>query len=91
MFDCVGRKLSNTNKRQLDDTLKEKIYNFFEWRLEISEPTELREYDFWLSAECLEAEWRLNAYLRLLDVPDVLNSEFGERRYASLHTMSLRN
>ena len=90
LFDYVGRKLSNTDKRQLDETLKEKIFRFYEWRLEIIEPTELREFDFWLRAECLEAEWRLNAYLRILDVPGVLNLAFGERRYASLHTKSLR-
>lgn len=89
LFDHVGRLLRNIDT-QLDESIKNRVMSFFEWRLKAGEPKELREFDFWLKAECLEAEWRLNAYLSLLDVPDVLNSAFGERRYASLHTMSLR-
>ena len=90
LFDFVGRSLSNTTTQQLDETLKVKILAFFEWRLEEKEPKELREFTYWLEAECLEANWRLNAYSRILDVPDVLNSTLGEPQYASLHTMALR-
>ncbi len=90
LFDFVGRSLSSTKAQQLDETLNDKVLAFFEWRLEEKEPKELREFTYWLEAECLEANWRLDAYSRILDVPDVLNSALGEPQYASLHTMALR-
>ena len=34
----------------------------------MKEPTELQRFTFWLEAECLEAEWRLDAYSKILDV-----------------------
>ena len=67
LFDHIGRSLSNSGK-QLDEDLKNRVVDFFEWRLEIKEPQELQEFTFWLEAECLSAEWRLNAYSRVLDV-----------------------
>ena len=67
LFDHVGRSLRNSGK-QLDEDLKNRVVDFFEWRLEIKEPQELQEFTFWLEAECLNAEWRLNAYSRVLDV-----------------------
>ena len=90
LFDYVGRELSSTGKQQLDEALKDKIRTFFDWRLKIGEPKELREFTFWLEAECLEADWRLDAYSRILEIPRVLDSKFGEPRYSSLHTMALR-
>ncbi len=67
LFGYVGRSLRNTSKR-LDEGLKDRIVVFFEWRLESGEPSELQEFVFWLEADCLEAEWRLNAYSRILDL-----------------------
>ena len=90
LFDYVGRKLNSTGKRQLDETLQDKISAFFEWRLRTGEPKELREFTFWLEAECMEADWRLDAYSRILEVPEVLDTKFVEPRHASLHTMALR-
>ncbi len=90
LFDWVGRNLRNAGERLLETTLKEKIYAFFEWRLVIGEPRELREFSFWLRAKCLETEWRLNAYARILEVPEVLDAKFGEPHHASLHAMALR-
>ena len=90
LFDFVGRSLSSTTTQQLDDALNDKVIAFFEWRLVEGEPQELREFTYWLEAECLEPNWRLDAYSRILDVPDVLNMAFGEPQYASLHTMALR-
>ena len=89
LFDFVGRSLSSTTTQQLDDVLNDKVIAFFECRLEAGEPQELREFTYWLEAECLEAEWRLDAYSSILDVPDVLNMAFGEPQYASLHTEAL--
>lgn len=90
LFDYVGRQLHRTGKRQLDETLQQKISTFFEWRLKTGEPRELREFTFWMEAECLEADWRLDAYSRILEVPNILDTKFGEPRYASLHMMALR-
>ena len=67
LFDYVGRALRNSGKH-LDDTLKDRIIQFFEWRLEVGEATELKQFTFWMEAECLEPEWRLDAYSRILDI-----------------------
>ena len=64
LFDHTGRLLKNT--RQLEDRIKEKAIEFFNWRLEIKEGSELKKFTFWLEAECLEAEWRLKSYLEVL-------------------------
>lgn len=90
LFDHVGRLLRNTGK-QLEESIKSKVTSFFEWRLEAGEPLEIREFTNWLDAECLEADWRLVAYSRILDVPEVLHVGSGERQEAYLHTKSLRS
>ena len=72
LFAYVGRSLENTGKR-LDEGLKDRIFAFFEWRLEADELMELREFAAWLQAECLEAEWRLNALSKVLDVDKILD------------------
>ena len=65
LFGYIGRLLRNTH--ELDEGLKDRVNDFFEWRLEFGEPTEFREFTFWLEAKCLEAEWRLDAYSKILD------------------------
>lgn len=67
LFDHVGRSLNNSGK-QLTDEVRHRIIDFFEWRIESEEPLELKEFTFWLEAECLGAEWRLKSYLRVLDI-----------------------
>ena len=79
LFDNIGRLLQNTDKPQFNKDLKDRTIAFFEWRLEAGEPTELREFTFWLEAECLEAEWRLEAYSKILDVPGILDVDQSER------------
>lgn len=93
LFGYVGRSLRNTH--ELDDGLKDRINDFFEWRLKVGEPKELREFNFLLEAKCLEAEWRLKAYSKILDIFKVLNVDAGEDQRAgrlvdvlqSLHAM----
>ena len=93
LFDNVGRLLKNTDKPQFNKNLKDRTIAFFEWRLEVGDPTELREFTFWLGAECLEAKWRLKAYSEILDVPSVLYVDQSKRDMIvwdplqSLHTM----
>ena len=93
LFDNIGRLLQNTDKPQFNKDLKDRTIAFFEWRLEAGEPTELRKFTFWLEAECLEAEWRLEAYSRILDVSGALAVDQSGREMSvwpslkSLHTM----
>ena len=93
LFDNVGRQLERTNKQHLNESLKNRTLDFFEWRLEVGEPLELGEFTFWLKAECLEAEWRLEAYFETLDVPNILDTDQNGQKTSiylslqSLHTM----
>ena len=66
LFNYAGRILRSTNE-QLAKDLKERIIAFFDWRFEVKEPTELQRFTFWLQAKCLDVEWRLDAYSKILD------------------------
>lgn len=70
LFSHIGRELWN-RKEQLNQPLKDCISKFFEWRLKQKELMELRHFTLWLQAECLDAEWRLNAYSKVLDICEV--------------------
>ena len=67
LFDYVGESLSSSGEH-LDKALKDKCVRFFDWRFEVGEATELQKFSFWLEAKCLETEWRLDAYLKILGV-----------------------
>ena len=67
LFKDVGHRLRNSGK-DLDQNLKERMEAFFKWRLKQEEPIELKYFTFWLQAACLDVEWRLNAYSKVLDV-----------------------
>lgn len=67
LFHQVGQVLSNI-EQQLNDVHKERIVQFFDWRLEQQMPSELNTFTYWLQAECLDAEWRLKSYSDILDV-----------------------
>ena len=71
LFDHIGFTLRNTGKH-LDKDLKDRLTSFFEWRLEVGEAKELARFSLWLEAECLEEEWRLDAFSRILEtgLPD---------------------
>ena len=66
LFNYAGRVLQNTSE-QLDKDLKDRINTFFNWRVNEKESTELQQFTFWLQAKCLEGEWRLDAYAKILD------------------------
>lgn len=63
----VGWSLGNSGEH-LEQGLIDRIVAFFDWRLEQKEPEELRKVAFWLEAECLDPDWRLDAYAKILDV-----------------------
>jgi hypothetical protein len=67
LFDHVGRSLRNSGKH-LDRSLTDRAIAYFDWRLETAEPQELQKFTFWLEAECLDPEWRLQSYLKFLDL-----------------------
>ena len=67
LFHYIGRSLKISD-RSLDEGLTGRIIVFFDWRLEVSEPMELSHFTFWLEAECLDPEWRLQSYLKILDL-----------------------
>ena len=66
LFEYVGIGLGKVNKR-LEGDLETRIHAYFEWRLEAGEPSELGRFYWWLEAECLNPEWRLDAFSRVLD------------------------
>ena len=67
LFSYVGRALPDSGKH-LDPALKDRSIQFFEWRLDVGEPTELEQFAFWLEAECLDPAWRLKTYSKILDI-----------------------
>ena len=67
LFNNIGHRLSSTGK-DLDQSMKDRVKKFFNWRLKQEEPTELRYFTYWLQAECLETKWRLKAYSKVIDV-----------------------
>ena len=66
LFEHVGRRLYHV-AGELDEAVRERYEAFFEWRLEVGDPTELARFDSWLKASCLSMEWRLDAYSRALE------------------------
>ena len=68
LFNYVGSHILLNMSGQLAKNWKDRIITFFDWRFEVKESTELQQFSFWLEAECLEAEWRLEAYSKILEV-----------------------
>ncbi len=67
LFNNIGNRLASTGK-DFDPSMKVKVKKFFKWRLEQNEPRELRFFSNWLDAECLEIDWRLMSYSKVIDV-----------------------
>ena len=67
LFDRIGRSFSNSGDH-LEEGLRDRIVAFYDWRFEVGEPEELQNFTFWLEAECLDPDWRLDAYSKILDV-----------------------
>ena len=70
LFKDIGHRLRNSGQ-DLDQNLKERVEKFFKWRLKQKELIELKCFTFWLQVECLDVEWRLNAYSKVLDICEV--------------------
>lgn len=72
LFNHIGISLKNSGN-QLEASLEQRIIDFFNWRFEKQEPSELKEFTFWLDAECLDAEWRLISLSKVLDINELKN------------------
>ena len=70
LFNFLGNSL-HSEEGTLNDELEERVKTFFEWRLRVADPTEIGRFSWWLRADCLEAAWRLDAFLRVLDLNTV--------------------
>ena len=70
LFNDIGHRLWNTPE-DLDQVMKDRVIAFFDWRFNEGEPSELKYFTVWLQAECLDVEWRLKAYSKVLDVCQV--------------------
>ena len=66
LFRQVGFILGNAEG--LDQDTRERAIKFFEWRLEQGNGEELKEFWIWLESECLDTEWRLDAFSKTLDI-----------------------
>lgn len=64
----ICRSSLRNSGKHLDSELVDRAIAFFDWRFEVAEPQELLEFTFWLEAECLEPEWRLHSYAKILDL-----------------------
>ncbi len=67
LFHHVGRALSRSTA-PLEENLRNRVVDFFDWRFQTGEPKELRLFGFWLRAECLDPDWRLDALTKLLNL-----------------------
>ena len=81
LFGQVGRMLLQSDS--LGHDLKEKFAAFFEFRLEEGRPQEFDGFWFWLEAECLDPDWRLAAFLKVLDI----SQPSGIELYSSVKTL----
>ena len=74
-------------ERFLTLPLTERVIAYFEWRFEAAEPLELQEFSSWLEAQCLDPEWRLQSFSKILDMKQEKNSEKEMDRYMQVHVL----
>ena len=82
LFSHVGFILRKVE--DLGQEAKDRVVSFFDWRLEQGKPEELKEFWVWLDSECLDAEWRLDALSKTLDI----GQPEGSSVYRGVRTLS---
>ena len=65
VFFAVGRSLRSGPVKEY----KDRAVDFLNWRLEVGQSQELRNFFGWMGAKCLEPSLRLNSYLKILNLP----------------------
>ena len=81
LFGQVGRMLLQSDS--LGQDLRDKFVAFFELRLAKGTPQAFEGFWFWLEAECMELDWRLDAFLKVLDI----SQPSGIELYSSVKTL----
>ncbi len=76
LFRYVGRSLRSSGTR-LSEAEFDRVVGFFDWRLKVAESQELQEFAFWLEAECLSSKWRLQTFLKILDLGGAKDSDLS--------------
>jgi len=74
LFGNVGQVLSNAES--LSPAISARILAYFDERFAERDSNELENFSLWLDAECLDAAWRLKAYLALLSKPNTKIFQF---------------
>ena len=74
LFDFIGRALKNSDKH-LDQKIVNRVIELFNWRYEESESMELKRFSPWLEAECLDPDWRLQSFLKVLNISQGMADE----------------
>ena len=82
LFDHVGRLLRNSGDH-INEELSDRAVAYFNWRCDQGEPKELVNFAFWMQSECLDPEWRLMSYSKVIDLIE------EPRRRVSLETDTL--
>ena len=85
LFNNIGRSLKSSSP-DLEQSLTDRAIAFFDWRFKQAEPLELQKFSFWLEAECLDPEWRLRSYSKVLDFGPGEESAFSYQ-VKSLHKL----
>ena len=67
LFDHVGRSLRNSGDH-ISEELSDRVVAYFNWRYDQEEPIELGNFAFWLEAKCLDTEWRIMSYSKIIDL-----------------------
>ena len=57
------------NSPSLPESIEPRIKGFFEYRAAQKEALELEEFSFWLRADCLSSNWRLESFYKTLISP----------------------
>ena len=86
LFKTVGISLNNSGK-DLATVLTERVIAYFEWRFKAAEPLELQEFSSWLEAQCLDPEWRLQSFSKILDMKQEKEREKERDRYMQVHVL----
>lgn len=88
-FEYVGRSLRNAGD-DVDPQIVTRAVEFFEWRIEVGDPVELGGFALWLDAACLDGDWRLTSYSRVMDT-DVSVDRLSTLQAEFLHRLLPRN
>ncbi|MBC7368614.1 MAG: DUF4935 domain-containing protein [Undibacterium sp.] len=67
LFDHIGRLLRNAQE-EVEESIKNRITSFANWRIAEGNKEELSAYTFWLDAKCLNISWRLKTFSEILDI-----------------------